>query len=140
MLADVQADVQPMHCTGRPAALLIALLRDGTYACARPRLQAALDKLPGELKAQQANSAVVERRLQCEKGSWVLDGHAARVVLPREFAQVGAAAAAAASTTHLNLCLPANTRPLRWSHWRLIGSPPCCAHIGACPAALLVLR
>ena len=51
--------------------------------------QAALDKLPGELKAQQANAAVVERRLQCEKGSWVLEGQPARIVLPREFAQVG---------------------------------------------------
>jgi hypothetical protein len=51
------------------------------------RAQAALDKLPSELKAQQANSAAVERRLQCEKGGWVLDGQTARVVLPREFSQ-----------------------------------------------------
>ena len=97
--SDAQADTQPMHCAVRPAELRLALLCNaGTSARAQPRLQAALDKLPGELKAQQANSAVVERRLQCEKGSWVLDGHAARVVLPREFAQVGAAAPAAAST------------------------------------------
>ena len=48
-------------------------------------LQAALDKLPGELKAQQANAAKVERRLQREKGGWVLmEG---RPMLPREFVQ-----------------------------------------------------
>ena len=48
-------------------------------------LQAALDKLPGDLKAQQANAAKVERRLQREKGGWVrMEG---RPSLPREFVQ-----------------------------------------------------
>ena len=54
-------------------------------------LQAALDKLPGELKAQQANAAKVERRLQREKGGWVqMEG---RPSLPREFVQARSAAA-----------------------------------------------
>ena len=50
--------------------------------------QAALDKLPGELKAQQANAAAVERRLQREKGVWVPEGPWA-AALPRDFVQVG---------------------------------------------------
>lgn len=54
-------------------------------------VQAALDKLPGELKAQQANAAKVERRLQREKGGWVrLEG---RPSLPREFVQASPASA-----------------------------------------------
>jgi hypothetical protein len=52
--------------------------------------QAALDKLPGELKAQQANAAAVEGRLQREKGGWVAEGPQARALLPREFAQASA--------------------------------------------------
>lgn len=50
-----------------------------------PPSQAALDKLPGELKAQQANAAAVERRLQREKGAWV--AAEGRDKLPREFVQ-----------------------------------------------------
>ena len=48
-------------------------------------LQAALAKLPGELRAQQANAARVEARLQREKGAWVVG---AGSMLPREFVQV----------------------------------------------------
>lgn len=72
------------------AQLLQSRVPPPTRALSRPPLsprQAALDKLPGELKAQQANAAAVEARLQREKGGWVLEGHAARVALPREFAQ-----------------------------------------------------
>ncbi|KAL4451471.1 hypothetical protein ABPG75_007133 [Micractinium tetrahymenae] len=49
------------------------------------RAQAALDKLPDELKEQQANAAGVERRLQREKGAWVVEEGCDR--LPREFVQ-----------------------------------------------------
>lgn len=51
--------------------------------------QAALDKLPGELKEQQANAAAVERRLQREKGAWVVEE--GRDKLPREFVQASTA-------------------------------------------------
>eukprot|EP00887_Chlorella_sp_A99_P001761 scaffold19.g1761.t1 len=51
------------------------------------RYQAALAKLPGELKAQQDNAAAVEARLQAGKGAWVGAGAARRAALPREFLQ-----------------------------------------------------
>ncbi len=83
----VVAELQDACCQGLVQRQILSSPLPA-HASLRPTfclVQAALDKLPGELKAQQANAAAVERRLQREKGAWVAPEGRDR--LPREFVQ-----------------------------------------------------